>query len=174
MWRQSCALPGHEARQHRKDRQRAAVCSWQLSDVVFEGGPVSWKRSTLDHCSFSRRKASHQSFTNNNLPWKGLPGGTMLVAGGSALVESSTFTANSAVHSGGAIAVNSSASFKLVASVVEGNSGELRPPCLLLAAVASWPTRCTVVNKQCCMIMRSRCAELQFSACRCHGAYESA
>jgi predicted outer membrane repeat protein len=70
-----------------------------------------------------RLHIKNSTFTNNSPATEGLWGGALLVAGGSAVVESSSFVGNTAKY-GGAIAVRNSASLKLVASVAKGNKGE--------------------------------------------------
>jgi hypothetical protein len=65
------------------------------------------------------------TFTNNSLPWD-LYGGALTVAGGSALVEASTFSGNSMMYKGGAISVTNSASLQLVASNITANTGGSR------------------------------------------------
>lgn len=63
-------------------------------------------------------------FTNNSLQSPSGSGGAVaLEAGGSAVIEASTFTNNTVLGHGGAISVGGTASVKVVSSLLQGNTG---------------------------------------------------
>jgi hypothetical protein len=107
-----------------------ALCLGGNISVVFEGAQFQRNQVRPLHTAFSQGARLHiknTTFTKNSLavlgPYYRLWGGALLVAGGSAAVESSSFVGNTAEY-GGAIGVSNSASLKLVASVAKGNNGE--------------------------------------------------
>lgn len=64
------------------------------------------------------------SFTNNSLQSPSGSGGAVsLEAGGSAVIEASTFTNNTVLGNGGAISVGGTGSIKVVSSLLQGNTG---------------------------------------------------
>lgn len=107
---------------------RMLLCLAGSSNVVFEGAHFQGNtgRSITALSQGVRLHIQGSTFSNNNLPWKELPGGALLLDGGSALIESTNFSGNTALSSGGAIGVRKTAALKMVASVVRGNTGE---PC---------------------------------------------
>ena len=104
-----------------------ALCVGGNSSVVFEGAQFrrNQLRSLLTTASQGVRvNIRNSTFTNNSPAVQGLWGGALLVGGGSAVVESSSFIGNYASAAGGAIGVRNSATLKLVASIIKGNKGK--------------------------------------------------
>lgn len=64
------------------------------------------------------------SFTNNSLQSpSGSAGAVSLEAGGSAVIEASTFTNNTVLGNGGAISIGGTGSIKVMSSLLQGNAG---------------------------------------------------
>jgi len=63
-------------------------------------------------------------FINNRASWKEADGGALLLQGGSALVESSTFSGNTASRRGGGIVLQGNSSARFVSTVLQNNTGE--------------------------------------------------
>mgnify|MGYP001807610273 CR=1 FL=1 len=105
------------------------LCLAGSSDVVFEAaqfeGNAVRPLTVLSPGVMLHVKASN--FTDNKLRTspakKDLLGGAMLKSNGTAVVESSNFSANVVLSNGAAIAVESSGSIQLVSSVLFGNRG---------------------------------------------------
>jgi predicted outer membrane repeat protein len=102
------------------------ICLAGRSNVLFNGAQFQGNtgRSITALSQGVKLHMKGSTFSNNNLLWKDLPGGALLVEGGSAIVESSSFISNSALSSGGAIGVTKNATLKLVGSALKGNTGE--------------------------------------------------
>lgn len=89
--------------------------------ALFEGNACRPISVRSDSVSLHIRGSN---FTNNKLLWPDMAGGALLVAGGEAEVESSAFSGNVVLDSGGAVAVGKSASLQVSSTLFTGNKGK--------------------------------------------------
>jgi parallel beta-helix repeat protein len=131
MWNTSALFTSTVVRNINTSRTAAMVlCLAGSSGIVFEAAHFEGNavRPITVLSPIVKLHVKGSNFTNNKLrkspSRKNVDGGVLLIGGGTVFVESSTFSNNTVVSNGAAIAMEGSASLQLAKSTFTGNKGE--------------------------------------------------